>query len=136
MPEDSQFIDIRIAVLGNVESGKSTLVSVLTHGELDNGNGRARLNLFRHPHEIQTGRTSSINNEIMGFDNMGLVQNFSNCRQADEICEKSSKIITFIDLAGHQKYMKTTVFGLTGYSPDFNMLLINATSGIGMIIKF
>lgn len=60
VPEDSQFIDIRIAVLGNVESGKSTLVSVLTHGELDNGNGRARLNLFRHPHEIQTGRTSSI----------------------------------------------------------------------------
>ncbi len=121
-------------MLGNVESGKSTLVSVLTHGELDNGNGRARLNLFRHPHEIQTGRTSSINNEIMGFDNMGLVQNFSNCRQADEICEKSSKIITFIDLAGHQKYMKTTVFGLTGYSPDFNMLLINATSGIGKFI--
>lgn len=135
VPEDSQFIDIRIAVLGNVESGKSTLVSVLTHGELDNGNGRARLNLFRHPHEIQTGRTSSINNEIMGFDNMGLVQNFSNCRQADEICEKSSKIITFIDLAGHQKYMKTTVFGLTGYSPDFNMLLINATSGIAGTTK-
>ncbi len=26
--------------------------------------------------------------------------------------------------------MKTTVFGLTGYAPDFNMLLINATSGI------
>lgn len=103
---------------------------MLTHGELDNGSGRARLNLFRHPHEIQTGRTSSINNEIMGFDNMGYVQNFSNCRQADEICEKSSKILTFIDLAGHQKYMKTTVFGLTGYNPDFNMLLINATSGI------
>jgi GTPase len=30
--------------------------------------------------------------------------------------------------------MKTTVFGLTGYSPDFNMLLINATSGIGKFI--
>lgn len=135
MPDDSQFIDIRIAVLGNVESGKSTLVSVLCHGELDNGSGRARLNLFRHPHEIQTGRTSSINNEIMGFDNMGYVQNFSNCRQADEICEKSSKIITFIDLAGHHKYMKTTVFGLTGYNPDFNMLLINATSGIAGTTK-
>ena len=73
VPEDSQFIDIRIAVLGNFESGKSTLVSVLTHGELDNGSGRARLNLFRHPHEIQTGRTSSINNEIMGFNNLGQV---------------------------------------------------------------
>ncbi len=80
--------------MGNVESGKSTLVSVLTHGELDNGSGRARLNLFRHPHEIQTGRTSSINNEIMGFDNMGYVQNFSNCRQG--ILLKLSIFIIFI----------------------------------------
>ncbi len=73
VPDDSQFIDIKIAIIGNVESGKSTTVSVLTHGELDNGAGRARLNLFRHPHEIQTGRTSSINNEIMGFDDYGQV---------------------------------------------------------------
>jgi GTPase len=131
VPDDSQFIDIKIAIIGNVESGKSTVVSVLTHGELDNGCGRARLNLFRHPHEIQTGRTSSINNEIMGFDDLGRVQSFANCRTSEEICEKSSKIVTFIDLAGHQKYMKTTVFGLTGYAPDFNMLVINATNGIG-----
>ena len=75
VPDDSQFIDIKIAIIGNVESGKSTIVSVLTHGELDNGAGRARLNLFRHPHEIQTGHTSSINNEIMGFDNLGQVNN-------------------------------------------------------------
>ena len=76
VPEDSQFIDIRIAVLGNVEVGKSTLISVLTHNELDNGQGRARLNLLRHIHEIQTGHTSSISNEIMGFNNMAQVQNF------------------------------------------------------------
>ena len=63
------FIDIRIAVLGNSDSGKSTLISVLTHNELDNGQGRARLNLLRHIHEIQSGHTSSISNEIMGFNN-------------------------------------------------------------------
>ncbi len=73
VPEDSQFIDIRIAVLGNVEAGKSTLISVLTHNEYDNGQGRARLNLLRHIHEIQTGHTSSISNEIMGFNNMAQV---------------------------------------------------------------
>lgn len=27
------------------------------------------------------------------------------------ICEKASKVITFIDLAGHERYLKTTVFG-------------------------
>lgn len=68
VPDDSQFIDIRIAVLGNVDSGKSTLISVLTYDEMDNGQGRARLNLLRHIHEIQTGRTSSISKEIMGFN--------------------------------------------------------------------
>ena len=58
------------------------------------------------------------------------VQNFGNCRSFDEICENSSKILTFIDLAGHQKYMKTTIFGLTGYAPDFACLVINASNGI------
>ena len=69
VPECLMFIDIRIAVLGNVETGKSTLISVLTHDELDNGQGRARLNLLRHIHEIQSGHTSSISNEFMGFNN-------------------------------------------------------------------
>ena len=68
-----QFIDLRLTVLGNVDSGKSTLLGVLTHGELDNGRGRARLNLFRHLHEIQTGRTSCISHEILGFNDAGEV---------------------------------------------------------------
>lgn len=68
-----QFIDIRLAVLGNVDAGKSTLLGVLTHDELDNGRGRARLNLFRHLHEIQSGRTSSISHEILGFNSKGEV---------------------------------------------------------------
>lgn len=69
-----QFLDLRVAVLGNVDSGKSTLLGVLTQGELDNGRGRARLNLFRHLHEIQTGRTSSISFEILGFNTKGEVR--------------------------------------------------------------
>lgn len=69
-----QFLDLRVAVLGNVGSGKSTLLGVLTQGELDNGRGRARLNLFRHLHEIQTGHTSSISFEILGFNSKGEVR--------------------------------------------------------------
>ena len=73
VPENQQFIDLRLAVLGNVDAGKSTLLGVLTQGELDNGRGRARLNLFRHLHEIQSGRTSSISHEILGFNSKGEV---------------------------------------------------------------
>lgn len=62
----------RVAVVGNVDAGKSTLLGVLTHGELDNGRGLARQKLFRHKHEAETGRTSSVGNDILGFDSVGM----------------------------------------------------------------
>jgi GTPase len=52
----------RVAVTGNVDAGKSTLLGVLTHGVLDDGRGVARQKLFRHKHEMETGRTSSVGN--------------------------------------------------------------------------
>ena len=131
VPDDQQFLDVRVAVVGPMDAGKSTLLGVLTQGELDNGRGRARLNLFRHLHEIQSGRTSSIGHEILGFDSKGEVVDYSRCVSAEEICECALKLITFIDLAGHQKYMKTTIFGLTAHCPDFAMLVVGANSGVG-----
>ena len=68
VPDDRHSVDLRLAVLGNADVGKSTLLGVLTYGELDNGRGRSRLNMLRHLHEIRTGRTSSISHEILGFD--------------------------------------------------------------------
>ena len=79
VPDDQQFLDVRVAVVGPMDAGKSTLLGVLTQGELDNGRGRARLNLFRHLHEIQSGRTSSIGHEILGFDSKGEAVNYSRC---------------------------------------------------------
>ncbi|XP_052788264.1 GTP-binding protein 1-like [Mya arenaria] len=130
---DSQdFMEIRVAVVGNVDAGKSTLLGVLTHGELDNGRGLARLKLFRHKHEMESGRTSSVGNDILGFDAVGNVVNKAEHGHLDwiKICEESAKVITFIDLAGHEKYLKTTVFGMTGHAPDFAMLMIGANAGI------
>ena len=60
--------DVRVAVIGNVDSGKSTLVGVLTKGIMDDGRGSARMKVFNFSHEAQNGRTSSIGQEIMGFD--------------------------------------------------------------------
>ncbi len=119
--EEKDFMEIRIAVVGNVDAGKSTLLGVLTHGELDNGRGFARQKLFRHKHEAESGRTSSVGNDILGFDSAGRVVNRPEHGNLDwvRVCEQSSKVITFIDLAGHEKYLKTTVFGMTGHAPDF-----------------
>lgn len=50
-----------------------------------------------------------------------------------KICERSSKVITFIDLAGHERYLKTTVFGMTGHAPDFGMLMVRTYLVISLI---
>jgi len=51
----------------------------------------------------------------------------------EEICDQASKIISFIDLAGHERYLRTTVFGLTGCAPDYAMLMVGGNAGlIGM----
>lgn len=63
--DEKDFMEIRVAVVGNVDAGKSTLLGVLTHGELDNGRGHARQRLFRHKHEMESGRTSSVGNDIL-----------------------------------------------------------------------
>ncbi|KAK9478738.1 P-loop containing nucleoside triphosphate hydrolase protein [Lipomyces japonicus] len=132
----SELLEIRVAVVGNVDAGKSTLLGVLTKGGLDDGRGKARVSLFRHKHEIETGRTSSVGMEIMGFDQAGeIVGANDGSRKASwkEIVQNSKKVITFIDLAGHEKYLKTTVFGLMGGQPDFVMLMVGANAGmVGM----
>lgn len=130
IPDDQHNIEVRVAVLGGVNAGKSTLLGVLTQGELDNGRGRARLNMFRHMHEIQSGRTSCISHETLGFDIQGNVINYkyNEMMTAEEISDRSSKLVTFMDLAGHRRYIKTTVQALTGYLPHHAMLV--AASGI------
>ncbi|XP_055331213.1 GTP-binding protein 1-like [Paramacrobiotus metropolitanus] len=137
--DEEDFLEVRIAVLGNVDAGKSTLLGVLTHGELDNGRGLARMKLFRHKHEQESGRTSSVGHDILGFDADGKVVNraFAHGNDLDweGICKQSSKVITFIDLAGHEKYLKTTIFGMTGHLPDFCMLVVGANAGVVGMVK-
>mmetsp|Transcript_39362 Transcript_39362/g.47720 ORF Transcript_39362/g.47720 Transcript_39362/m.47720 type:complete len:649 (-) Transcript_39362:793-2739(-) len=139
LPQDADHTEIRIATVGNVDSGKSTLIGVLTKGVLDNGRGAARANVFRHKHELDSGRTSSISQQVLGFAPNGDVTNYGvgvethNRSQAD-IVTTSSKVLAFFDLAGHEKYFKTTLFGLTGHLPDYCMLALDSNRGgvVGM----
>lgn len=102
--------EIRVAVVGNVDSGKSTILGVLTKGRLDDGRGRARVALFKHQHEVLTGRTSSVGMELMGFNPEGSQVEAleTNGRHLDltweKIADRASKLVTFIDLAGHERY--------------------------------
>lgn len=40
-------VDLSVSVIGAFASGKSTLIGVLTRGCLDDGNGLARMQVFR-----------------------------------------------------------------------------------------
>eukprot|EP00871_Galdieria_phlegrea_P002614 jgi/Galph1/3353/GphlegSOOS_G2044.1 len=139
LPRTSEeYLDLRIAVAGNVDSGKSTLVGVLTgNGTLDNGRGLARSQIFTHKHEMETGRTSCVSQQIMGFNAMGEIVNYSSVRNLSwsDVLEKSSKVLTFFDLAGHERYLKTTVFGLTAHVPDYCMIVIGANMGVLRMTK-
>jgi GTPase len=131
-------------VVGNVDAGKSTLLGCLTKDLLDDGRGKARVSLFKHKHEIgksirlisflESGRTSSVGTEIMGFNSKGQIVTPRLLGKIkigwEDICTSASKVLTFIDLAGHEKYLKTTVFGMTGHAPDYVILMVGANAGI------
>lgn len=68
---------------------------------------------------------------IIALSCISQVVNYATHSTAEEICEASAKLITFIDLAGHHKYLKTTVFGLTAGKPDLAMLVVAANMGVG-----
>ena len=102
-----KYIDLGIGMLGNVDSSKSTTVGQLVTGGKDNGNGKLRRLISRHPHEIESGRTS---------DTAYHTGIFGNNR------------ITFVDLAGHEKYLKTTISGLGVLIPDLLLLCVDKYS--------
>jgi elongation factor 1-alpha len=107
--------ELRMVVLGNVDAGKSSLTGVLTKNILDDGRGYARSLVAQFSHEKCTGKTSSV------------TQNFSK--------DSNGKIVVYIDLAGHEKYLKTTLHGMTGYYPDYGMIVVGANMGVTDITK-
>ncbi|MEM1537884.1 MAG: GTP-binding protein [Candidatus Nezhaarchaeales archaeon] len=123
---------VTIPVVGNVDSGKSTTISVLCSGELDDGNGLAMARIARYIHEIKMRRTSSISTHLLGFDEAGDVVNYelSSPLSEAEVFLASAKIISFVDLGGHERYLRTTLKGIMGHPPDYAMLIVGANAGV------
>lgn len=103
-----------ISFSGAVDSGKSTLISVLKNNILDDGKGSARTKIVKHDHELRSGRTS--------------------CVSYNTKCYKNNNIFTFIDLAGHEKYLKNTMYGLN-LNLHCMFLIISANNGISIMTK-
>ena len=71
------------------------------------------------PARVPAGRTSSIGQHNLCLDSRGAILNDSGFRTqsiADYVA-RASKVVTLVDLAGHERYFKTTAFGLTAALP-------------------
>ena len=110
----SSYKELRIGVLGSVDAGKSTLTGVLTSGNLDDGRGLVRTKILKHPHEKETGRTSDVSQKYIKL----------------KVNNNNERIVGFIDLAGHEKYLKTTISGINRCSIDYAMIMIGANMGV------
>lgn len=116
---------LRVAVVGNVDAGKSTLIGTIKTSTLDDGRGRSRSKIMKHKHEKDTGRTSTISQHAIGFDENGKV--LESCSGLAEIALKSTRVVSLMDLAGHEKYFKSTVAGMSMGMADYALLLVNAS---------
>lgn len=131
----------RIAVVGNVDAGKSTLIGCLTSGMLDNGRGHCRSTIMKHQHEMDSGRTSSIGVHLLGYDenNCSITMplqmkptsesskhQLKKKHSEDEIALESHHVVSLFDLAGHEKYLKTTISGISKGMIDYALVLVNS----------
>lgn len=110
----------------------SSTVGVLISGKLDDGRGSARLKVLNFKHEVDTGRSSSISQQILGYEPDGKIVNHDTSIKKiswPEIAARSSKIIKFYDLCGHTKYSKTTIRGITANSVDYALITIGSNMG-------
>ena len=104
----------KIGVLGAVDSGKSTLIGVLKTNQNDDGRGLVRKHVMKHNHELQSGRTSCISYNVINIEN---------------------KLFNFVDLAGHESYLKTTIYGLNALELDYVLIIVGANMGVNNMTR-
>ncbi len=75
----------------------------------------------------------------MGFNDdskqVELERTTSKNQEWAHIATNSKKIVTFLDLCGHEKYLKTTMFGLVGLMPDYSMIIVGANMGVSRMTR-
>jgi GTPase len=126
---------IRISLAGPSTAGKTSLLGTLTSSALDNGRGKSRLSLLKHRHEISSGITSSVAQELIGYTDEAppTVINYASGNVAgwDDIhaASKGGRLAFVSDLPGSIRYLKSTLRGLVSWAPHYVMLCIPANCG-------
>ncbi|KAI1078327.1 hypothetical protein F5B20DRAFT_548874 [Whalleya microplaca] len=120
---------LHISLTGPTISGKTTLLGTLSNGTLDNGRGSSRINLLKHRHEVASGRTSSIAQELIGYKK-GRIFNYNvdNINEWPDIHDRAEngRLVFLLDSAGHPRYQRTTLRAQVGWAPHWTLLCIAA----------
>ena len=103
--------EVKLGAFGEESSGKSTTLSVLVNNKLDDGKGEMRRLNFRFQHEIQTGKTLSINQLVLNDNN-------------------NNKIINLYDMGGCEKAMKNTLSLVSPDYLDYALLFVDIKNGV------
>lgn len=48
----------------------------------------------------------------------------------EQIVDTSTKILTFLDIGGHEKYTTKIVSGLCSFYPDYTLIVVSAVQGV------
>ncbi|KAI5204800.1 hypothetical protein E4T39_03467 [Aureobasidium subglaciale] len=134
VPESKSAKQLRITFTGATMSGKSSLLGTLSTTTLDNGRGSSRLSMLKHQHEITSGITSSVTQELIGYSpapNGDVhVINYATEGVTSWIdmhtASADGRLVFVADSAGHPRYRRTTVRGLVGWKPHWVLLCIPA----------
>ncbi|EQL38039.1 hypothetical protein, variant [Blastomyces dermatitidis ATCC 26199] len=131
---------LHIVMAGPSTAGKSSLLGSLSTSALDNGRGKSRLSLLKHRHEIASGITSSIAQELIGYSPNEAdgteptpdVVNYAsgNVTAWNDIhaTAQGGRLVFLSDLPGSTRYLKSTLRGLVSWEPHYVLLCIPANS--------
>ncbi|KAF1956546.1 hypothetical protein CC80DRAFT_60187 [Byssothecium circinans] len=131
---------LRVSLMGATTFGKSSLLGTLSTGTLDNGKGLSRLSLLKHKHEHESGETSSITQQLIGYHDDAAFNGTRTSTHALGSTDHSSwtdiltfagsseagRIVLLTDSAGHPRFHRTTVRGLVGWDPHYTLLCVPA----------
>lgn len=140
---ESQTEQLRVSLAGGTASGKSSLLGTLSSSTLDNGRGKSRLCLLKHRHEIESGVSSSVTPELIGYQDSfsngdsggGLtpytnIVNYAsgNVSSWNDIHSASDpgRLVLVTDSAGRPKYQRTMMRGLISWAPHWTLCCIPA----------
>ncbi|EHK16375.1 uncharacterized protein TRIVIDRAFT_173908 [Trichoderma virens Gv29-8] len=125
---------LRVTLTGPIASGKSSLLGTLSTGTLDNGRGKSRLGLLKHRHEMASGMTSSIAQELIGYKEREIFSfSHRNIESWVDIHDYASngRLVFMSDSGGNPRYRHTVFRGLMNWAPHWMVLCIAADDAEG-----